>query len=263
MKRALLFICLGVAWLKLSAINLSETEKDLKILFNELHNSTTDSLRIQINDSICKRLTIVANNDSSFRYAFDSLPYLGKIYSTDKRIRIYSWNYINNDGNFQFSTCIQIPKNKSFVISQHNSYSLPSETQNISDKDWYGALYYEAIPFPVNNKTGYILLGWSQLASQIQFKVIDVLTVSDNQVSFGAPIFKQNDKTLNRIVLSYSSHHSLSLLYNPKKEAFVFNHLTENADNNAQIPDESFAGYFIHQKNLFYKEDVTINAAKE
>jgi hypothetical protein len=129
----------------ISAGNLPREESSLKTLFGKLYKAPSDSLRSLLNDSICQQLNVSLKNDSSFAYAFDSLPYLGKIYSTDRKLRIYSWNYISESGDYRFFSYFQFSDSRLIFLPQNRPGYLPEDDRTIDAKNWYGALYFTGV----------------------------------------------------------------------------------------------------------------------
>ena len=243
----------------ISAGNLSRDELSLKTLYGKLYKASSDSIRSILNDSICQQFNITLKNDSSFEYAFDSLPYLGKVYSTDRKLRIYSWNYISDNGNYRFFSYFQFANHKLIQLSQDQPVYIPEEDGSVEAKKWYGALYYNAVPISYQNEIHYILLGWSHFTDNLNFKVMDVLSVNDTTPTFGLPLFSNNEKVTYRVTLPYSSDHSLSLQYDSKRKLFIFNHLYEEANKNKMMSDESFSCYQLKSGKLVYKEEITFD----
>ncbi|MTK53385.1 hypothetical protein [Paludibacter sp.] len=262
MRRLFLVMILGCTLCSsFSAARISQDEISLKGLFGRLYKAPSDSVRSILNDSICHQLNTTLHNDSSFQYAFDSLAYLGKIYSTDHQLRIYSWNYISDAGDYRFFSYFQFATKKLIQLVQKRPCYLPDEDKATTANNWYGALYYNAIPINHGNQIQYILLGWSHLSESENFKIIDVLSLKDSTIEFGAPIF--NTESRYRIAMPYSSSHSLALQYDAKRSLFIFNHLHEESNKNNKIPDESFSGYQLVNNKLIYKEEVTFDHKEE
>ena len=91
-------------------------------------------------------------------------------------------------------------------------YPLIDETDQIKDnnlittnKQWYGARYYEIVPLIVSGQnTSYVLLGWKGNTNKTSKKVIEVLSFKNDELQFGKTIFQgpKNTEVKNRIVLN-------------------------------------------------------------
>jgi hypothetical protein len=239
--------------------NLQREEASLKTLFGKLYKAPTDSLRSLLNDSICQQLSVSLRNDSSFTYAFDSLPYLGKIHSTDRKLRIYSWNYISESGDYRFFSYFQFANSRLIFLPQNRPGYLPEDDRTIDAKNWYGALYYTTIPFRHQNSDCYILLGWSNCSASLNFKVMEVVSINGDSLTFGLPVFVRSTKNSSRITLPYSSGHSMVLQYDAKRSLLLFSHLNEESNKSDRVPDESFSGFQLTPDKLIYQNEVTFD----
>jgi hypothetical protein len=267
-KTAFCILLFVTGLLQAHPATLAGKEKALMQTFGHLYEAVNDSARNITNDSLCIQLESVLHDPASFGYAFDSLPFLGKIYSTDKQLRIYSWNYISDAGDYRFCSFIQRKADGAvFPLIQNRASFPPADDKPIGAAEWYGALYYQAIPYPVGQSVLYLLLGWSHSSPSENFKVIDVLSVSENGLSFGYPLFKQQNRKADRVVLAYSARYSLSLQYEDDHKRFVFNHLhrMSTAESTLQppaIPDESFSAYILKNGIFEYVDEVNKQAGK-
>ena len=257
-----IFLLLSVSWGAHAQIaSTNQSEILLHSLFNRLYTAKNDAHRQVINDSICKEFTQAFSQPASFNYAFDSLQYVGKVYSTDHELRIYSWNYITQSGNYHFECFIQRKQDDAvFRLKQPMSVYLPQKQGKISPDNWYGALYYSAIPYKYQKRTVYLLLGWSRYSESRNFKMIDVLSFENNKISLGEPIFHVNGSILSRITIPYTSRYSLTLQYDRKDKMIIFNHLhiLSVNDESTAIPDENFSAYLVTKTGLKFKEELQL-----
>ncbi len=257
-----IFLLLSVGWLAHAQIvSTNQSENLLHSLFNRLYTAKNDIHRQVINDSICKEFTQTFSQSASFDYPFDSLQYVGKVYSTDHALRIYSWNYITQSGNYHFECFIQRKQDDAvFRLKQPMSVYLPQEQGKVLPDNWYGALYYSVIPYKYHKKTEYLLLGWSRYSESRNFKMIDVLSFENNQISLGEPIFHVNESILSRVVIPYTSRYALTLQYDEKDKMIIFNHLhISSVDGKSiAIPDENFSAYLVTKAGLKFKEELLL-----
>lgn len=237
---------------------MTQLENVLHHYFNQLYSTKKDQKLAAINDSICLTFQKALSNPESFDYPFDSLNYVGKIYSLDQNLRIYSWNYIQSSGDYVFSCFIQRKSDHAvYSLIQTKKVFLPGENTILGSKDWYGALYYSAIPFTFQKKTAYYLLGWSQLSPNVNFKVIEILSFHNGTITLGAPIIQKDTHLLSRVVISYDAHYSLSLTYDQKTKMIIFNHLN-SVNHELAIPDENFSGFQLTKTGLKLKDEMAL-----
>jgi len=259
-------VCLCL-FLRTHAQSLQNQEIQLRHLFSSLHTATNDSARVVANDSLITALHTTLNQPDSYNYPFDSLLFMGKIYSNDKLLRIYSWNFVSDEGDYCFSCFIQRKAdNAVFPLMQQQASFLPDEQTILKPQNWYGALYYTAIPYISHNKTFYILLGWSHYSDAVNFKIIDVLGFDDkDEMLLGAHIFQKSNNLLSRVVIPYSALHSLALHYEEARRLIFYNHVSKLSESNSGeellTPDESFSGYTLTNNNLWeYLDEVPLQA---
>jgi|GEM_PF-814023 hypothetical protein len=260
------FLLLSVGWYAhAQVVSMNKSETKLHSLFNRLYSATNDLQRQAVNDSICNQFTQTFSQPASFDYPFDSLQYIGKIYSVDHALRIYSWNYIIQSGEYYFVCFIQRKQDDAvFRLTQSKSVYLPQNNGSILVNNWYGALYYNAIPYSYHKKTVYLLLGWSRYTESLNFKIIDVLSFEDHQIQLGEPLFQDSGIAMSRVIIPYSSRYALTLQYDAKNRMIFFNHLSHSSGNNKSImetkaiPDENFSAYLITKTGLKYKDELPL-----
>lgn len=270
---ALAFCCLQFvpASAQRSAIATSEIELDT--LFVHLTKAETDSARTILADSIMNLLTTMLDSDDSFHYPFERLDYFGKIYSADKKLRIYSWCYPMG-GTLKFHCVFQTPDG-SWQLLENAHPTQPKENQLVTSRNWYGALYYQAIPCKYKEgkqkKVYYVLCGWGRAENDAlnQYKLLEVVELDDeNNLSFGRPVFKEEERITRRKVFSYDAQTGMSLEYNTKGKAFYVDHLsplklTEDGQPLTYGVDMSVDSYKLKAKLWQYKENVNAKNNKK
>ncbi len=220
---------------KKTSPKLIKQEKELQVLFDQiLQEGSKDSTRIRLNEEIKKRLAVVLKDNDSFFYPFDSLNYLGKIYSDDYNLRVYTWCVELEDFSYKFYGFIHDYVNELiYPLTVRNKPYIPSRKRQILLNNWYGALYYKAINVnPKKKEPKYILLGWNQSDLVRKNKIIDVLTIEDDgeKVRLGSKIIRGYHGRAYRMILSYCFELGISLNYFEDEKRFVFDHLTPLSD---------------------------------
>jgi hypothetical protein len=201
-------------------VNLRNSERELRDLFKEISQALTDSQKIASSIEFSERLRSALQIEGSAEYPWDSLRYMAKITSPDGLFRLYNWNVPLTGGGNRYFCLIQFRKAWKKIP--------PCDLRDFSDSvtepekftgdslHWYGALYYDIIPYALrDNSTSYILLGWDGISKDMSSKVIDVLTFkSSGCPGFGSMVFPDfRDGRLFRIIFRYSSSASMSLRY--------------------------------------------------
>jgi len=140
---------------------LKNYEDSLNICFNSMANSKLDKDRIDANENILRIFRKILVNKNTFDYSFDSLKYVGIFRSIDNKLKIYNWNVPYNDGSNKYFGFIQYysKKNKQYLYELlDNSEEIENpEYSVLSNKNWYGALYYSILENKYRGKTYYTL----------------------------------------------------------------------------------------------------------
>ena len=223
----LLSIIFLVCSLNSIAKSLSESEKELSVLFEALKNSRVEEESLSLHAQIEAVLFAALQNPKSFQYPFENLHFLGKIYSDDNLLRIYTWNVPLPDRTYTYGCIIQQKKgNVLTVFKIRDAAYRPQLDRQIAVDNWYGALYYRAIPVTHKRNTYYTLLGWAGNDDMTNFKMIDVLSFNERgRARLGLPVFKKNRRTFHRILFEYGDRFAMSLDYNKRKKQIIFDHL--------------------------------------
>ncbi len=242
-------------------------EDSIKIWFNKITPGNYSKSYDLINDSIQETLKRIIIKPSSFKYPFDSLNKIGKIFSPDSLFRIISWNIPLNYGKHKYFAFIIYNDTAKKIytlteLSDHPDDSLIYKDSIFTPLRWYGALYYDIIQTSYLNITYYTLLGFDFNNLFTSRKIIDMIRYDNSGIpTFGYPVFVIKNKTKKRLVFEYSARIVMSLKYNSKKQMIVFDHLSPSAQNyesNYEFygPDFSFDGLTFKNGRWLFVEDV-------
>jgi len=231
--KSIIFISIcGIYAQSSDTVLIQKYEYLLQGLFDSISNNTNDSENEQVNKTIIENLEQVLIIDGSFTYSFDSLENLGKISSSDGKLRIYTWNLPYFNGTHKYFGFIQfMPKRKTDILlykllDQSEILESP-EGLILADTSWFGALYYEIIEKEYNDTIYYTLLGFDFNNFLTKKKIIEILYFKDGEIPvFGKPLFKYQNELRSRIIFEYSSKASMGLKYNKELKMIVFDHLS-------------------------------------
>ncbi len=247
-------------------ISLSKGEELLGSLFEKLKKEESDSIKSCINDSIYLVFSPVLQKKSSFDYPFQDLKHVGKRIAKDRKVAVYTWCYPEN-GSAKFGGIVQQKTSKGiklFPLKQATKAYAPKEIGVISAQNWYGALYFDIVPFHTKQGKVYMLLGVAQNKKFLTMKVIDVLWMEKEEAFFGQPIFEFWKKDfLHRIVFEYNEEVSITLLYEKKNKRFVFDHLEPLnsgfvGDYRYYVPSSTYDAYKKNVWKWVLQEDVLV-----
>jgi hypothetical protein len=224
--------------------------------FEELYTETNDQQRIAKSAALQEYFGSLLTKPDYFHYPFDSLKWVGKIISPDKKIRIITWNVPLSDGTHRYFGFIQHAVRKK--VRTVNLFTLKDDGRDIKDPEsavytpdnWPGALYYDILATKRNGQVLYTLLGFDFNDRYSNKKIIDVLVIDKNMhARFGEPVFEtQNDKMKNRIIFEFSSQAVMTLRWDPQLKMIVADHLSPIEPGLEGVykfygPDESYDGY--------------------
>lgn len=248
------------------SIILKENEILIKNLFNELKKSVSDPDKENINEKIKQKFSNILKLYYSFYYPFDSLNNIGKIYSKDSSLRIYSWNLPLKGGYHKYFAYIQCKTKDSIkLIELTSTNNIANENNTININNWYGALYYEIIDVvtPENFKY-YVLIGLDFNNLLTRKKIVDALYFDKNfEPIFGLPVFFYNNKWNHRVIFEYSAKVNMVVRYDPRVKMIVYDHLSPShpmyiGKYQFYGPDFSYDGLKLENGKWYEVKDIDI-----
>lgn len=250
----------------------AKIEKEIKNLFAQIEKTNDDVKRTQIANQIQHKMIDALFEADDFYYDFPTLKNVGKILSEDNQVHMYTWNILLTDGTPQYFALFQHNEFNGIYLLSKSDPVIPSTTGYVSETDWYGALYYDIYPIKFKDKEMYLVFGLvpATEGSEIQHKVIDVISFSKKAVKMGAPSFMTpwtGKKKQHRVVFEYDKNAQLTLEYNKKKKTITFDHLVparQTADGkDVMAPDGSYDA-LVYKKDLWsYQTDVKVKNKKD
>jgi len=214
-------------------VSLKAKIKQLAVLRQATINAPNDRERIEANKQFVLFLRDALADPSSFMTPFDTIPQLADLRSGDDFFRMINWNLPLDDQTHRYYCFIQfydkkLKAHKCVELKQGYRDVQGAERKVFGEDDWYGALYYKIIPSKSRGngrKQTYMLLGWDGHNQYSTIKVVDVMTITDKYIRFGADMFEWPEKNVRRIVLEYKSDASVSLKYDSRQKMIIFNQL--------------------------------------
>lgn len=264
MQTYLVLICFlllsGIKSLYAQSERIQVYEDSLYKYGQDMFFSESESDRIQNNFLFVRTLVHALQTQNSFDYSFERLNMISILQAPDNSFRIFSWNIPLSDGSYLYYGSLQfatpdgslslIPLlDKTFEIAEPESDILPSNM-------WYGAQYYEIIPL----EGAYALLGWKGHSADYTQKVIEILTIKNNTIEWGKPVFS-DDPTVSRKIFRYTRQASMYLKYHAEDHRIYFDHIVpinEGVEGNYKYygPDLSYDAYQLKNGQLLLLENV-------
>ncbi len=236
-------------------------EDSLLILYQSILEETPFN-RETVSNQFYNEFYQVIEKEGSFDYSFSQLEHIGKIYSTDNSIRIYSWNIpFGADDNLYFGIVQYYSKSMKKYLSVKLNEPLNTK-ENTKLNSWQGNLCYEIIDTKYVGVKYYTLLGLDLNNSLSNKKRIDVISFDENDnMYFCEKLIFYNDELVDNLEFQYNEKVIMSLRYNKDAKMIVFDHLSPNKtslDNNYEFygPDFTYdglkfeKGIWVHLENI-------------
>jgi hypothetical protein len=264
--RKSIFVLLGL--FSLSTVGFSQTEIDSLSAWSSrfLDQQYTDGAKANLNDQFIESFTEILQNKKSFDRDFHELKSVSVQTSSDKTLRIFTWFTITKSGYLCHGLIQTInPKIKTAVVTPLTDKGedlRSAQFKTLNAKSWFGALYYDMIPFKIKGKKYYMLLGFNPGNGLSHKKVIDVVQIMSNgQPRFGSPIFEKDKKSASRIILEYDARAKISVKYNDQDKMIVFDHLSPSRPEflnqyDHYVPDLSYDAFEFKKDKWEYVPDV-------
>ena len=198
--------------------------------------------RIEAQDKIMPLIKKALALPNSFNYPFSELENIAISYPQDRSFRIFTWQLMHTDVNYQYFGFIQLNSSKSIVyeLKDFSKTLQKPESQIVTNDKWFGALYYNIRDFKTKDGQKYLLFGFNSNDTTEKIKLCDVLTLKGGQVKFGAPVFEKkergNKKMVNRLMLYHATDASIRFNYDDEMNMIVHDHLMDIPSQTPNIP---------------------------
>lgn len=252
--------------------SLTDYEKELNELSIEIISNANDEAKQISNQKFKTLLKEVLTKKESFDYPFKNIRAIS-ILSSNNKVKIYNWALPYSDQTYEYFAFVQLKLDKDVykvteLIDKSAEIENP-ESKSLTDKNWFGALYYEIIYNKKLDEHTYTLLGWDGDYNLTNKKVIDAMTIDANgKIKFASPLFKNGKKSKKRVIFTYSETAVMSLKYHEKESRIVFDYLVPTSSNLEGIFEyygpslNRFDAYQLDKKNWQYQTDVDVHLDK-
>ncbi len=250
-----------ILFFSLSSSSQYISKEDRDILINLSNNilEGSDEEKIKNNNLFIDKIEEILYSKKSFDEDFEFIKNnTSVIKSENKKIKIISW-FIPLKTEHRFFCFIQemIDEDYNFFFYESNEIKIEEidkyQTETMNEDNWIGSVYYDIKKYESDKKINYILIGWS--GSKLKnYKIIESMFFDEKsqEFKFGSPLFKLNNKMLNRYIIKYYVQSKLTLkFYN--NETIVFDQLRENDIN--PIPDGGYNALILKNQKWILKEN--------
>lgn len=235
-------------------------------LLGDLRKAKNDFEKEEKNAAFKEELKKFLEQDNAFAYNFTRLRTMGSIPSPDNTFKLYTWNIEQDDLTHNYECLIlrydERKKKYNLIEFVDESPILPEKPEGVISADsWYGALYYQIIPFEKGAKDMYIVLGWDGFTAMSNRKIVDVLYFTGNSAKLGSPIFKVGDETKRRLFYGHAENATMSLRWDAQYNRILMDHLSPESPNlqgfeSYYVPDMSYDALVEEKGKWYLKEDV-------
>lgn len=232
--------------------------------YGTLHAELADD-RLYACHEMIPRLVKALKVPNSFQYKFPRMETVSIQYPADSSFRIFTWQLKVNDADYRYYGAIQWNTTElKLVPLADRSMSLENPTYSTTTPDkWYGTVYYNIKPFiSTKGEKMYLLFGYDAFDVNDHRKIIDVMSINNGLVNFGAPVFVA-DKSIpkSRIIYQYSADASIKVNFDENHNMIICDHLQQiqgilPGQGKTMVPDGSYEGYKLEKGIWKYIADV-------
>jgi hypothetical protein len=240
------------------------------VLFELLHQRDAVTNKNQLLDQIDSRLATIWTDDKLFNQDWSAFKRMMTLTSKDKQMRICTF-IVPTEGFASYAKGAVLTRNNNGttiipLVDRTDEIKTPERAKTSSDK-WYGALYTDLIETNNRSNTSYTLLGYKSNDGLVKTRIIDIMTLSGKKATFGAPVFKQDRKTIYRHIFRYSASANMMLRYDDKLKMIVFDHLSPsepifNGQYRFYGPDFSYDGYKLDKGDWIFVPELDLRNPK-
>ena len=252
-------------------MGIKKREDSLKKYSYDMVNAPDAGKRFLSDSLFIKTLVRALKIKNSFRYPFDSVKTVSRLYSPDSIFRIFTWQvekdetFVIQHGAIQMRT----PDGSLKLIPLHDQSAYinsPLDTV-MNNRAWIGNIYYRMILKEVDGKKYYTLIGYDEYTMKVTRKWIDVLSFNERgEPVFGAPVFSFKEDSVpkpqqNRFVIDFKKDGRARVQYDDDMDMILFDHLISETDEPQKkytlIPDGDYEGFkwqnnqWVHVNKVF------------
>lgn len=274
------FLIFGLLWsLQMKGQSKLMTNAELEELATQMVNDSTLETRMEVSELFKTNLIKRLRNKRSLNDDFDELKSVAVSDSKDGAFRIFSWQLYISPDEYRHEGLLQFydADRKLVILKDRSDRISRPDRQHLTVNNWFGAIYYNIVPFKLKGKTKYLLFGFDSATRTENCKIVDVLNLDKKgNISFGAPIFKTEfqgiKQTGYRHFHQYDQNAKAVLNYDADREIIIYDNLIpwnskEIGVGLTYVPDGSYQGFELkksawqHIEKVFhYASEVPVTA---
>ncbi len=225
----LLVLCLQSKNLLSQNISISQYEDSIRSVIAKMMLAKNDSERFELNNLVDKMFGEVLKDENTFSYPFEKVKNISRLGSEDGMVKLYNWNLPLENGEYRYYAYIQHFDKKHHI----ELYRLEDKSETIknpefiqlSENNWYGALYYKLLTKSSGKTIYYTLLGWDGNNNFTNKKIVETFFFQGKKLILGPPIYKMEQKIQNLLIFEFGEQVKMMLRNDEKLDMIVFDHL--------------------------------------
>ncbi|MBP7238699.1 MAG: hypothetical protein KBA14_00615 [Saprospiraceae bacterium] len=221
-------------------------------------NANLDQHRIRASESMGIALDSLLAHKGSYEVSLDSIPWLSIVHGAD--FRLVTWQLKVSNEEYKYGGFIQWP-DRIVRFKDTRPFINGSSYSTYTPSSWYGCIYYHIIPFELDGKSYYVLLGFNAENSTLNTKVADVLDLTGPDIRLGVPVFTGKEEARTRLMVTYGDISNTRMTYDSKLGGIIHDHvetLPGIGPNGEDLPvsDGSMEAWILKKGKWEYQEEV-------
>jgi hypothetical protein len=257
----------------------SDRESELAILGDKVVSQKMEEDRLKSNLDFTQLLEEMLYEEEAFEYPFEKVKNLSKITAKSNAFRIFTWLVPLKDGTYNYYGFALIKgKNGDLDVVSLSDQSKTLESPEydwLKPEKWFGAIYYQTFEVKYKKKRYQVYLGYRPGDREVQEKIVEVITLDNNKLTFGAKIFEtplisdyKYEQRPYRLRFRYSKKVVASLKYKPELNMIVMDHLSPpdasmRRDWKTYGPDFSYDGIYWENGKFYLKKQIEFNSGQK
>jgi hypothetical protein len=250
-----------------------ESEGKMGGLIEDVLTNKNRDIREEASLELQSNLETTLNLTGSYNYSFSNLRGVSIQQPEDKSFRIFTWQLYLDENHYQYRGFIQTKEGKVYKLKDNSDDMRTVEFSVLKPENWYGALYYNIVPFNHQGQKMYMLFGYDAIDFYNKRKLLEVLYFDDaGKPKFGKDVIEIKDafarkRKVKRFLLEYSSSVNVTLNYSKEQDLIIYDHLIYGqpikSGGPSNVPDGSYCGLKLSKDGIWdyvdkvHKDDPT------
>jgi hypothetical protein len=222
-------------------------------------NATDPIHRHRAHDALKLAMDSLLRLPNGHLVELDSIPWISVL--EGQGYRVISWQWMMDPETFRYTGYIQTPTSLT-ELKDTRPFINGSAFTTYAPATWYGALYYQLIPFERKGKAYALLLGFNAESPVLNTKVADVLDLNGDTPVLGVPVFTGKEtQPMTRLLVQYADVATVHIHYDSLMGGIIHDHLEvlQGVGQNGEalpVSDGSLEGWILTDGNWVYQTEV-------